>query len=138
MRTACATAGVLADWLAAHPGVVRVVWPGADSHPQRALARAQMALGGGMIAFQARGDAAALAARMAERFRILHYAFSLGHQRSICVQIGTDEIQRSTFRMQGAALDRWRDWAGEGVFRLSVGLEDPADLIADLDRALTP
>ena len=138
MRTACATAGVLADWLAAHPGVVRVVWPGADSHPQRALARAQMALGGGMIAFQARGDAAALAARMAERFRILHYAFSLGHQRSICVQIGTDEIQRSTFRMEGAALDRWRDWAGEGVFRLSVGLEDPADLIADLDRALTP
>jgi cystathionine gamma-synthase len=75
---------------------------------------------------------------MAERFRILHYAFSLGHQRSICVQIGTDEIQRSTFRMQGAALDRWRDWAGEGVFRLSVGLEDPADLIADLYRALTP
>ncbi|MBP9184863.1 MAG: aminotransferase class V-fold PLP-dependent enzyme, partial [Fuscovulum sp.] len=138
MRTACATAGVLADWLAAHPGVARVVWPGADSHPQRALARAQMALGGGMIAFQARSDAAALAARMAERFRILHYAFSLGHQRSICVQIGTDEIQRSTFRMEGAALDRWRDWAGEGVFRLSVGLEDPADLIADLDRALTP
>jgi cystathionine gamma-synthase len=91
-----------------------------------------------MIAFQARSDAAALAARMAERFRILHYAFSLGHQRSICVQIGTDEIQRSTFRMQGAALDRWRDWAGEGVFRLSVGLEDPADLIADLYRALTP
>ena len=61
---------------------------------------------------------------------------SPGHQRSICVHIGTDEIQRSTFRMEGAALSRWKDWAGEGVFRLSVGLEDPADLIADLSRAL--
>ncbi|MES2551349.1 MAG: PLP-dependent transferase, partial [Pseudomonadota bacterium] len=75
-------------------------------------------------------------ARMADRFRIIHYAFSLGHQRSICVHIGTEEIQRSTFRMEGAALSRWKDWAGEGVFRLSVGLEDPADLIADLSRAL--
>jgi cystathionine gamma-synthase len=52
------------------------------------------------------------------------------------VHIGTEEIQRSTFRMEGAALKRWRDWAGEGVFRLSVGLEDPADLIADLARVL--
>jgi methionine-gamma-lyase len=68
----------------------------------------------------------------------MHYAFSLGHQRSICVHIGTDEIQASTFRMTGAALAKWRDWAGDGVFRLSVGLEDPTDLIADLDRALGP
>jgi cystathionine beta-lyase/cystathionine gamma-synthase len=66
----------------------------------------------------------------------IHYAFSLGHQRSICVHIGTDEIQRSTFWMEGAALSRWKDWAGEGVFRLSVGLEDPADPIADLARVL--
>ena len=89
-----------------------------------------------MIAFQTREDPAIIAAHMADRFRIIHYAFSLGHQRSICVYIGTDEIQRSTFRMEGAALSRWQDWAGEGVFRLSVGLEDPADLIADLARAL--
>ena len=89
-----------------------------------------------MIAFQTREAPATVAARMANCFRVIHYAFSLGHQRSICVLIGTDEIQRSTFRMEGAALSRWKDWAGEGVFRLSVGLEDPADLIADLARAL--
>lgn len=138
MRMACDTAGRLAGWLAAHPAVTRVTWPGAEDHPQRTLAERQMALGGAMIAFQTRHDPAAIARRMAERFRVIHYAFSLGHQRSICVHIGTEEIQRSTFRMEGAALDRWRDWAGAGVFRLSVGLEDPADLIADLARAFDP
>ena len=138
LRTASATAGDLAHWLAQHPEVTRVNWPGSSDHPQRDLAQRQMALGGAMIAFQTRQDPATVAVRMADRFRIIHYAFSLGPQRSICVLIGTDEIQRSTFRMEGAALQRWTDWAGEGVFRLSVGLEDPADLIADLERALAP
>jgi methionine-gamma-lyase len=136
MRMACATAERLAAWLAGHPAVAHVTWPGAADHPQHDIARRQMDLGGAMIAFQTRSDPAAVAARMAERFRVIHYAFSLGHQRSICVHIGTGEIQRSTFRMEGAALKRWKDWAGQGVFRLSVGLEDPADLIADLARAL--
>lgn len=136
LRTASATAGDIARWLAEHPAVTRVTWPGAVDHPQHALAARQMALGGAMIAFQTREDPATVATRMADRFRVIHYAFSLGHQRSICVLIGTDEIQRSTFRMEGAVLSRWRDWAGEGVFRLSVGLEDPADIIADLARAL--
>lgn len=136
MRMACDTAGKLAAWLAAHPKVAHVTWPGSPDHPQRDLARRQMDLGGAMIAFQTREDAGIVAARMADRFRVIHYAFSLGHQRSICVHIGTDEIQRSTFRMEGAALRRWQDWAGASVFRLSVGLEDPADLIADLSRAL--
>jgi cystathionine gamma-synthase len=136
LRMASATAGELALWLAQHPAVTRVTWPGAEDHPQRALAQRQMSLGGAMIAFQTREAPAEIARRMADRFRVIHYAFSLGHQRSICVHIGTDEIQRSTFRMEGAALQRWTDWAGEGVFRLSVGLEDPADLIADLARAL--
>lgn len=138
MRMACQTAGELAAWLAGNPAIARVTWPGAADHPQHSLAKRQMALGGAMIAFQTRQDPATVAQRMADRFRVIHYAFSLGHQRSICVLIGTDEIQRSTFRMEGAALSRWKDWAGEGVFRLSVGLEDPADLIADLDRALAP
>jgi cystathionine gamma-synthase len=136
LRMACDTAGTLAEWLAAHPKVARVTWPGAADHPQRALAKRQMDLGGAMIAFQTREDPGKVAARMADRFRVIHYAFSLGHQRSICVHIGSDEIQRSTFRMEGAALERWQDWAGAGVFRLSVGLEDPVDLIADLSRAL--
>lgn len=135
LRTSCANAAVLAAFLAGHPKVTRVVWPGAEDHPQRDLARRQMDLGGGMITFQV-ADPHAMARVMAERLRIIHYAFSLGHQRSICVLIPTAEIQASTYRMQGPALARYRDWAGEGVFRLSVGLEDPQDLVEDLARVL--
>jgi cystathionine gamma-synthase len=135
LRTASANALVLAEWLQAQPAVTQVTYPGLDSHPQRALARVQMDLGGGMLTFQVR-DAQVMAQLMAERFRVIHYAFSLGHQRSICVLIPTAEIQASTYRMEGAALQAYREWAGDGVFRLSVGLEDVTDLQEDLARVL--
>ena len=137
LRTACANALHLATWLEQQPAVTRVIYPGLPSHPQHALAQRQMALGGGIICFQT-ADPLAIAAQLADRLRIIHYAFSLGHQRSICVLIPTPEIQASTYRMSGAALTRYRDWAGEGLFRLSVGLEDPADLTEDLGQALAP
>jgi methionine-gamma-lyase len=135
IRTASANAQRLAGWLEAHPKITRVIYPGLPSHPQHALAQAQMALPGGMIAFQT-ADPQAMSHQLADRLQIIHYAFSLGHQRSICVLIPTEDIQTSTFRMQGPALARYRDWAGDGLFRLSVGLEDPEDLIEDLARAL--
>lgn len=135
IRTASANAQRLAGWLEAHPKITRVIYPGLPSHPQHALAQAQMALPGGMIAFQA-SDPQAMSHQLADRLQIIHYAFSLGHQRSICVLIPTEDIQTSTFRMQGPALARYRDWAGDGLFRLSVGLEDAEDLIEDLARAL--
>lgn len=136
LRTASANAVRLAAWLEAHPKVTRVIYPGLKSHPQHDLVARQMALPGGMIAFQV-ADPEAMSHQLAERLRIIHYAFSLGHQRSICVLIPTAEIQASTFRMEGEALTRYRDWAGDGLFRLSVGLEDPDDLIEDLAQALT-
>ncbi len=136
LRTASQTAQQLAQYLQAHPAVLAVTYPGLDSHPQHALAQRQMALPGGMITFQTTNPAA-VATRMAARFKVMHYAFSLGHQRSICVHIGTDDIMASTYRMTGAGLADYRRYAGDGVFRLSVGLEDARDLIADLDRALT-
>ena len=135
LRTASATALQLRGWLEGHPAVTRVIYPGLQSHPQHALALRQMDLGGGMMAFQTAAPEA-MAQRMAERLRIIHYAFSLGHQRSICVLIPTDEIQASTYRMRGDGLADYRRWAGDGVFRLSVGLEDPADLIDDLAGVL--
>lgn len=135
IRTSSANAQLVANWLEQHPKIGRVIYPGLASHPQHSLAQRQMALPGGMIAFQT-ADPEAMAQQLAARLQIIHYAFSLGHQRSICVLIPTDDIQASTFRMQGEALARYRDWAGEGVFRLSVGLEDPDDLIEDLARAL--
>ena len=135
LRTASATALHLAQWLEAHPAVTRVTYPGLPSHPQFDLAQRQMDLGGGMLTFQTAAPAA-MAQRMADRLRIIHYAFSLGHQRSICVLIATDEIQASTYKMRGDSLEDYRRWAGDGVFRLSVGLEDPADLIDDLAGVL--
>lgn len=140
LRMAAHEAGAaeVARWLEAHPRVERVFWPGLASHPQHGLARAQMRNFSGMIAFRA-GRAAegrALAQRMAEELRTVHYAVSLGHHRSLIFWIGTDDVMESTFRLEGAALARWREAAGDGVFRLSVGLEDPGDIIADLARVL--
>jgi methionine-gamma-lyase len=135
LRTASANALALAQWLEAHPKVTRVIYPGLASHPQHALAQRQMDLPGGMISFQT-ADPETMSHQLAARLRVIHYAFSLGHQRSICVLIPTADIQASTYRMEGAALTRYRDWAGDGLFRLSVGLEDEGDLIADLAAAL--
>ena len=135
LRTASANAMQLATWLEAHPAVLRVIYPGLTSHPQHDLARRQMDLPGGMLTFQT-ADPGQMAQRMADRFGIIHYAFSLGHQRSICVLIPTAEIQASTYHMTGDGLQDYRRYAGDGVFRLSVGLEDVADLIDDLARVL--
>ena len=135
LRTASENAMQLAKHLEAHPKVLAVTYPGLASHPQHALACRQMALPGGMITFQT-ADPELVAQKMAARFRVMHYAFSLGHQRSICVHIGTDDIMASTYRMTGESLADYKRFAGEGVFRLSVGLEDARDLIDDMDRAL--
>ena len=135
LRTASASAMLVAEWLEAQPSVLRVIYPGLPSHPQYALAQRQMDLPGGMLTFQT-AHPVGMAQRMAERFRVIHYAFSLGHQRSICVLIPTEDIQASTYRMTGAGLEAYRHYAGDGVFRLSVGLEDPGDLLEDLARVL--
>ncbi|WP_377292568.1 trans-sulfuration enzyme family protein [Rhizobium sp. SG2393] len=136
MRTICESAAAVAAFLENHAEVERVVYPGLASHPQHALAAGQMASFGGMIGFRAREPKAA-AARLAERLRIVHYAFSLGHQRSLVVLLDTDEMMASTFRLKGEALDDYRAVAGDGLFRLSIGLETAADIIRDLDQALT-
>lgn len=137
LRTASANALAVARYLESHEAVRQVTYPGLESHPQFALAQAQMDLPGAMVTFQTDAPEA-MASRMAARLRVIHYAFSLGHQRSICVLIPTAEIQASTYRMSGDNLADYRRYAGEGVFRLSIGLEDPADLIADLARVLDP
>lgn len=128
----------VAKALEAHPRVTKVLYPGLPSHPQHALAQRQMDNFSGMLAFQV-GDAAtgqALAERMIERLSIIHYAVSLGHHRSLIFWMPTEALMASSFRLHGAQLAAYRDFAGDGVFRLSVGLEDPEDLIADLETVL--
>ena len=126
----------VAEFLENHPSVARVNYPGLDSHPQRALAARQMANTSGTLSFQVRGDGAALAERMAKELEIIHFAVSLGHHRSLIYWIDTAAMMASTFHLTGAQLAHYREYAGDGLFRLSVGLEDAADLCRDLDRVL--
>ena len=126
----------LAQQLEAHPAVKRVLYPGLASHPQHDLARRQMKNFSGMMTFQTHQAGPALAQRMIDTLEIIHYAVSLGHHRSLICWIGTDDIQQSSFRGSAEAVARYRAFAGDGVFRLSVGIEDGEDLWADLVRCL--
>ena len=85
----------------------------------------------GIVSFQANGGTA-LAKQLQERMRLISYAVSLGDVRSLLFYIDTEEIVGSSFGLKGAALSAYREWAGDGVFRVSVGLEDPDDLCQDL------
>jgi methionine-gamma-lyase len=136
LRRSAESAGRIARFLQNHPAVRAVTWPGLPEHPQHALAQRQMPGFGAVLTFQVQGHGPAVAERLARRLQVAHYAFSLGHQRSLVVWLGSDELLASSFPLQGEALADYRRFAGDGVFRLSVGLEDPADLIADLDQAL--
>jgi len=88
------------------------------------------------MTFQTRRKGTEIAARMVEKLKLIHYAVSLGHHRSLIYWIGTENIQASTFRHDSEQLRRYRDYAGDGVFRLSVGIENAEDLIADLRQTL--
>lgn len=126
----------IASFLESHPRVQRVLYPGLPSHPQHLLAARQMENFSGMISFvtdQPREDAAG----MMKQLEIIHYAVSLGHHRSLIYLMETDDLINSSYRLEGPELDKYLATAGsEGLFRLSVGLEDADDLIEDLTRVL--
>ena len=136
MRQIADSALRVAQFLETHPKVTRTIHPGLPSHPQYALAKAQMALPGGMIFF-CTADAQATAQTLAARLQIIHSAFSLGHQRSIITHLDTADLMRGTYRLTPEQEADYRAFAGDGGFRLSIGLESPEDLIADLDQALS-
>ncbi|HEY9595076.1 MAG TPA: PLP-dependent aspartate aminotransferase family protein [Spirochaetia bacterium] len=129
-------ATAVARFLESHPRVRRVIYPGLPSHPQAELARRQMANFSGMLTFQVKGDGAAAAAVFSKKLEVVHYAVSLGHHRSLLYYLPTDDMLRTSFAMTPEQEASYRAYAGDGVFRFSVGLEDPADIIADVDRAL--
>ncbi|MDR3236509.1 MAG: PLP-dependent aspartate aminotransferase family protein [Prevotellaceae bacterium] len=126
----------VAAWLERHPKVRRVVYPGLPSHPQYDLARKQMKNFSGILTFQVeRGKETART--LAEKLQIIHYAVSLGHHRSLIFYLHSKDLLDTSFKFATQKqVDSWHTFAGEGIFRLSVGLEDAADLIADLEQAL--
>ncbi len=135
MRCHQQNALALAQFLETQDGVEQVFYPGLESHPQHALARSQMDNFSGMLSFRCR-DPQVLAARMMQQLEVIHYAVSLGHHRSLIYLMQTDDLIGSSYHLEGAELDKYQAAAGAGLFRFSVGLEDSADLIADLERVL--
>ncbi len=136
MRMHESNARAVAEFLQGHAKVDAVYWPGLDSHPQAALAHRQMRNFSGLLAFRTRADSAAMARQLAERLKVFSYAVSLGKTMSLLFHIPTDDLLRTSFRSTPAAAQAYRSWAGDGVFRVSVGLEHPDDLLRDIDQAL--
>jgi methionine-gamma-lyase len=125
----------VAQFLEAHPKVARVVYPGLESHPQHALAGRQMSASGGMLTFQLKGGLGA-AITLSEKIKVFHYATSLGHAHSLLFYYPTDMYIDAAAYLTPDQKASIRVWSGEGIVRASIGLENPADLIRDLDQAL--
>jgi methionine-gamma-lyase len=129
MERHAATAAVLAELLEGAPGVERVWYPARPSHPQHAVAARQLAGGGGMLAFELAGGAAA-GRTFIDALRIPERTASLGSIHSIVVHPpSTTHRQLTRAQLADAGI-------APGLLRVSVGLEDAADLVADVQGAL--
>ena len=128
-RAQCASALRIAQSLAEHPAVARVHYPGLPTHPQHALAAQQMQDFGSIVSFDLRGGAAA-ARRFADALTLFARTASLGSTESLVVtpqMMGGREANAEMQRLSAIT---------DGTIRLSIGLEDSDDLLADLARAL--
>ncbi|MGA3293544.1 MAG: aminotransferase class I/II-fold pyridoxal phosphate-dependent enzyme [Candidatus Acidiferrales bacterium] len=129
MERQCKTAMTVAKYLAKHPKVARVHYPGLPSHPDHNLAKRQMRGFGAMLAFDLKGGLPA-ARRFCDRVRVFLLAASLGGVESLVVlPIYTSHYHMSASELRAVGV-------GPGTVRVSVGLEDPGDLLEDLRQAL--
>ena len=129
VKTQCATAMTVAKYLAKHPKVARVHFPGLPSHPDHKLAKKQMKGFGAMLAFDMKGGLPA-ARRFCDRTRVFLLAASLGGVESLVLL----PMYSSHYRMSEKELSA--AGVAPGTVRVSVGMESPADLIEDLRQAL--
>jgi cystathionine gamma-synthase len=130
MRAHEAGARAVAAWLARQPTVAKVHYPGLETHPQHALAKAQQAGFGAMLSFELADGRPARVEHVLKTLRWFTLAESLG---------GVESLVAHPASMTHASMTpeaRQRAGITDSVIRLSIGIEDPEDLIADLDRAL--
>jgi O-succinylhomoserine sulfhydrylase len=127
----CRNAMRVADFLEQHPSVERVKYPGLPSHPQFALATRQMSAGGGIVTFFIKGGQDA-ATRFIDRVKLCSITANIGDTRSIVTHPATSTHARLTEEARQAV------GITSGLIRISVGLENADDIIADLDQALRP
>ncbi|WP_035054146.1 O-succinylhomoserine sulfhydrylase [Andreprevotia chitinilytica] len=129
MRAHCENALKLAQWLESRPEIDRVFYPGLESHPQYALAQRQQKGGGGIVSFEVKGGREA-AWKLIDRVQLLSRTANLGDVRSTITHPASTTHGRVTPEARATAGIR------EGLIRISVGLENIDDLIADLERGL--
>ncbi|MBC7140156.1 MAG: O-succinylhomoserine sulfhydrylase [Defluviimonas sp.] len=129
VRAQAANAQAMAEALEGHPRLARVVFPGLASHPQHALAMAQMGSGGTVVAFEVKGGRDA-AFRFQNALKIIKISNNLGDAKSIATHPATTTHQRLPDEQKA------RLGITPGLIRLSLGIEDGGDLIGDVMRAL--
>jgi cystathionine beta-lyase/cystathionine gamma-synthase len=129
MQRHSTNAQAVAEYLDSHPKVARVNYSGLAGHPQHELACRQMSDHGGLLSFVAPGGIPGAAAVM-NRFKLVVHAVTFGTSRSICMHPPTITHEHMTpDERLAAGID-------DGLIRFSVGLENPEDIIADLEQAL--
>ena len=130
MQRHCENGEKIARFLADHPAIDRVYWPGFESHPNHEVAKRQMNGFGGMISFVQQNDSLEKATQTIEKLKLFTLAESLG---------GVESLVGHPASMTHASIpkaEREKSGVVDGLIRLSVGIEDNHDLIADLKQAL--
>jgi methionine-gamma-lyase len=129
MERHSANAQRVAEFLVAHPRIQHVNYPGLSDHPQHDLACRQMRAPGGMLSFVVTGGMAG-AVTVMDNLKLVVHAVTFGTSRTICMHPATITHEHMTLQERAAA------GIDDGLVRLSVGLEDGEDIIADLEQAL--
>jgi cystathionine beta-lyase len=130
MQRHCENGKAIAEYLATHPKIEKVYWPGFKDHPNHEIAKSQMNDFGGMISFVPKGSSYEDAIRIVEKLQLFTLAESLG---------GVESLAGHPASMTHASIpkeERERSGVVDSLIRLSVGIEDEADLIADLEQAI--
>ena len=130
MQRHCENAAKIAEFLESHPAVDKVYWPGLENHPNHKLAKVQMRDFGGMMSFTTADDNYEAAKKIVSSVKIFSLAESLGGVESLCGHPAS---------MTHAAIpkeEREKTGVKDSMIRLSVGIEDAEDLIADLKQAI--
>lgn len=130
MQRHCENGKAIAEYLAAHSKVENVYWPGFKNHPNHEIAKAQMSDFGGMISFTTKGNNFDEAIKLVEKLKVFTLAESLG---------GVESLAGHPASMTHASIpkeEREKTGVVDSLIRLSVGIEDVSDLIADLKQAL--
>ena len=130
MQRHCENGKAVAAYLASHPKIEKVYWPGFEDHPNHAIAKAKMKDYGGMISFTTKGNNYDEAIKVVEKLKIFTLAESLG---------GVESLSGHPASMTHASIpkeEREKTGVVDSLIRLSVGIEDEDDLIADLEQAL--